>query len=96
MKNHLILLLISIQTPIYGASIQVNLGIQSNTLKNLNGTSLTAGTPSNGDGAILQLGYYTASTTSDPFSGDWVPMTGPGTPFPTTIGDSGNYGDSSS
>lgn len=90
MKSYLILLFLSSQTLIHGASTRVNFGIQSNTLKDLNGTSLTAGTSADGDGTILQLGYYTAATTSTPFAGDWVAMTGSGTSYQTTIGDSGN------
>lgn len=91
MKSFLILLFLSSQTLIYGASIRVNFSIQSETLKDLNGVALTAGSSSDGDGSILQLGYYTAATTGNPFAGDWVAMTGPGTPYQTTIGDEGNY-----
>ena len=91
MKSYLILLFLSSLTLIHGATTQVAFSIQLNTLKDLNGTSLTAGTSADGDGTILQLGYYTAATTSTPFAGDWVAMTGPGTPYNTTVGDSGNY-----
>lgn len=91
MKSYLILLFLSSQTLSHGASTRVNFGIQSDMLKDLNGTSLTAGTSADGDGTILQLGYYTAATTTTPFAGDWVAMTGPGTPYQTTVGDSGNY-----
>ena len=91
MKSYLLLLFLGSQTLIYGASTRVNISIQSDTLKDLNGTSLTAGSTSDGDGSILQLGYYSAATASTPFAGDWVAMTGPGTSFQTTIGDSGNY-----
>jgi hypothetical protein len=43
------------------------------------------------DGAVIQIGYYTLATTSDPFAGDWVPMIGPGLGSGTfsTIGDKG-------
>ena len=51
---------------------------------------LSAGTSADGDGTLLQLGYYTLATILDPFAGDWVAMTGPGTSYLTTIGDSGN------
>lgn len=37
-----------------------------------------AGTSANGDGFVLQLGYYTLATSSDPFQGAWVPLYGPG------------------
>lgn len=90
MKSYLILLFLSSQALSHGASTRVNFGIQFDTLKDLNGTSLSAGTSADGDGTILQLGYYTSATTSTPFAGDWVAMTGPGTPYQTTVGDSGN------
>lgn len=53
-----------------------------------NGTLLTAGTPAPGDGAVLQLGYYSAATTLNPFAGTWMRITGPGTGYWSTIGDS--------
>lgn len=93
MKYHLIALLLATPSLLHAASTQVYIGTQpGHTLKDFNGAGLSAGTPSNGDGTILQLGYYTASTQSNPFAGDWVPMTGPGTPYPTTTGDSENWG----
>lgn len=58
-------------------------------LKDRNGTLLTAGTSAAGDGAIIQLGYYTGATQASPFIGTWVPLTGPGTMLTTTIGDLG-------
>ncbi len=66
---------------------QVSLTTNGVVLKNGGGVALSAGTSAGGDGAILQLGYYTTSTVSDPFSGNWVAMTGPGTSYQTTIGD---------
>lgn len=93
MKFHQVLLFLSCLTLSHGASTRVNFSIQYDSLKDRNGTSLTAGTSADDDGTIMQLGYYTAATTSAPFAGDWVAMTGPGTPYPTTIGDSGNYPD---
>lgn len=58
-------------------------------------TPLTAGNANtNHDGAILQLGYYTAATSTNPFSGTFIALTGPtslNTAFSginnTTIGD---------
>ena len=72
------------------ATFQVTLGANSVVFKNNGGTALSSGTSADGDGTVLQLGYYTASTTLDPFSGSWVAMTGPGTSYQTTMGDSGN------
>ena len=54
---------------------------------------LPIGSSADGDGAIIQLGYYTSGTASSPFSGTFVPLTGPdsaNTAFRTTsVGDSG-------
>jgi hypothetical protein len=55
--------------------------------KDRNGNLLTAGTTQAGDGAVLELGYYTEATLVNPFSGTWVPLTGPGTGQTSTIGD---------
>lgn len=90
MKTFIAVFLLGSSPLIYGASIQIYISADFVTLNDFDNTALNAGTSSNGDGAILQLGYYTASTISDPFSGNWVAMTGPGTSYPTTIGDSGN------
>lgn len=73
-----------------GASLQVSLATNTTVLKDFNNIPLTPGSSIDSDGAILQIGYYTLSTSADPFLGDWVPMTGPGTSFVTTVGDSGN------
>lgn len=61
--------------------------------KDISGTLLTAGTASGGDGAVLQLGYYSAATTMNPFAGIWMPITGPGTSYRSTIGDSSGHSD---
>ncbi len=54
---------------------------------------LTVGTGADGDGAIIQLGYYTAGTASSPFSGSFVALTGPDSANAgfraTSVGDSG-------
>lgn len=58
-----------------------------------NSTALTAGTGADGDGAVLELGYYSTATTTNNFSGTWIPLTGPNsanTAFSnTSIGDQG-------
>lgn len=72
------------------ATTQITLATNNVVFKNNGVVALSSGTTADGDGTILQLGYYTAATTADPFAGNWVPMTGPGTSFQTTTGDSGN------
>jgi len=40
--------------------------------------ALTAGTSLDGDGAVLQLGYYNGASAGSNFLGVWVPLTGEG------------------
>jgi hypothetical protein len=72
------------------ATFQVTLATNNVVFRDNGGTALSSGTSADGDGTILQLGYYSNSTALDPFSGSWVAMTGPGTLNVTTMGDSGN------
>jgi hypothetical protein len=37
---------------------------------------LTGGTTADGNGTVLQLGYYDAATTANNFLGNWVPLSG--------------------
>jgi hypothetical protein len=39
---------------------------------------LSGGTSADGDGFVLQLGYFGAATTADNFAGSWIPLTGEG------------------
>ena len=58
-------------------------------LKTINGDPLAPGlTDVNGDGAIIELGYFTQATPSNLFSGEWVSLT-----HGTTIGDSSTLND---
>jgi hypothetical protein len=61
-------------------------------LKDLLSNPLKAGTIADFDGSLLQLGYYTLATHSDPFAGLWVPLTGLGSNNDglSSIGDKGN------
>ena len=60
----------------------------SDLLKDRDGNLLNSGSTSNGDGSIVTLGYFDTATTSDPFNGNWVPLT-----EGTRIGDSSSgYG----
>ena len=57
-------------------------------LGNRAGIPLTAGTSAIGDGAVLQVGYYSGATLGNPFSGQWIALSGPGTPLlPSSVGD---------
>ncbi len=82
-KNILILVgALTIAANVSRASLttQVTFDSGSQTVFSLNGvTPLTAGVGSvNGDGAVLQLGYYSAATAANNFLGTWVPLTGEG------------------
>src|SRR5947207_2446042 len=61
----------------------VNLDSGSQTVFDQGNTALTGGTASDGNGAVLQLGYFTTSTPS--FSGTFVPLTGEGSLNTETI-----------
>lgn len=71
----------------------------SYTLVNNNGVTPITGGTGNHNGAVLQLGYFSSSTSGSLFSGSWVPLSGEGslnTTFAnTTIGDFPSNGASS-
>lgn len=46
---------------------------------------LTAGLSGNGDGAVLQLGYYDAATLLNNFGGNWIPLSGATSPNTAVI-----------
>ena len=73
------------------ATINLGVGIfNGGELKDNLGNFLPRGVANvSGDGAVLQVGYYSLATQSDPFLGQWIAITGLGTPYATTIGDSG-------
>lgn len=71
-------------------TLTVNWNNDSNTkITDSDGTTpLSQGAAgTNSDGDLIQLGFYDAGTSADPFLGNWVPLTGAG-PSLTTIGDS--------
>jgi hypothetical protein len=47
-------------------------------VKNFNGIALTQGPAGDGNGAVLQLGYFTNGTSANPFAGTFVPLSGQG------------------
>ena len=50
---------------------------------------LSGGTSANGDGDVLQLGYYSNATVANNFAGTWIPLTGETSPNTATIPNSG-------
>ena len=74
------------------AIVTVNFDSGSYDIRKANGTTLlTAGTAADGDGSVIQLGYFSAGTSATPFAGTWTPLTGKGGPNSafanTSIGD---------
>ncbi len=66
------------------ASIQINWSIDlGRELYNQFATPLSAGSAIDGDGTLLQLGFYTGATTADPFVGSWVLLA------TSSVGDTG-------
>lgn len=66
------------------ASIQINWSVDfGRELYNRFTTPLSAGTAINGDGTLIQLGFYTGATPSNPFLGSWVALA------TSSIGDTG-------
>lgn len=91
MKNTytLIIVVLSVFTSLYSQSVAINWDNSSGDfpLKNqTNSVFLSKGVDTlNGDGSLIQLGYYSTASASNNFSGVWTPLT-----LTTTIGDSGN------
>ncbi|RYZ18140.1 MAG: PEP-CTERM sorting domain-containing protein, partial [Sphingobacteriales bacterium] len=70
----------------YSATVVVNWSVASDPVRKLVNNSsvpLSAGTSAAGDGTLLQLGFYSTATLSNPFSGTWVVLAS------TTMGDDG-------
>lgn len=66
------------------ATIVINWSVSADrTLQDITATPLSAGTGSPGNGTLVQLGYYSFATLTNPFSGTWVSLAA------TTIGDDG-------
>ena len=78
-----------IQVCAYGAQqVQVTLDSGSQIVSGQLSGSLNPGTGADGDGAIIQLGFYDAATTGSNFAGTWHPLTGLGSL--NTGGDTGS------
>lgn len=68
------------------ASTLVNWSMLPSDGRRLNGFNLiplSAGTPAAGDGTLLELGYYSMASTSNPFAGSWTVLAS------STMGDNG-------
>lgn len=61
-----------------GSQTQVNFDSGTQVMYNFGGTLLSPGTAADGDGAVLQLGYYSGGTAAAPFTGTWHALTGAG------------------
>ncbi|MEG3973658.1 PEP-CTERM sorting domain-containing protein [Microcoleus sp. herbarium8] len=69
---------------VYASTVQVNWTIESSRhLYNITSNLLLAGSNADGDGALLELGYYSSASSSNPFSGNWMVLSS------GSIGDSG-------
>lgn len=55
------------------SSLQINWST-SRELFDLENDRLSVGTTADGDGTLLQLGYYSNATLSNPFSGNWITL----------------------
>lgn len=68
------------------ATVVINWSVTTDPIRVLldkTSTPLSPGTSASGDGTLLQLGYYSLATVSNPFRGSWVTLAS------TTMGDDG-------
>jgi len=79
------------------SSTQVNIDSGSFQVMNQGSSFLTAGPAGDGNGAVLQLGYYSGATSgSSNFVGTWTPLTGQGSANTDIIlGSTAQYNQSS-
>ena len=76
-----LVLMLSARIAFGAAIVKVTMDSGSRTLLDKVGAgaqAITGGTTSDGDGAVLQLGYYTAATAGFNFAGTWIGITGKG------------------
>lgn len=77
---------ISAATSVVAVSVAVNWSTDRGLVGRL-GAPLTSGTSVDGDGALLQLGYFSLATVADPFAGPWTVLA------VGSIGDQGGLAD---
>jgi len=68
------------------ATVVINWSVTTDPIRVLldkTSTPLSSGTSASGDGTLLQLGYYSLATVSNPFRGSWVTLAS------STMGDDG-------
>ncbi len=83
MRTSLISILVAtLCQPLLAASVQINWSTDR-ALSNVRTSPLSAGTAADGDGTLLQLGYYSSASLSNPFAGNWVVIA------TSSVGDSG-------
>ncbi len=94
MKRYFAAFLLSlacVAVPAHAVTTVITMDSGSQTMTNNAGAALSGGTTANGNGTVIQLGYFTGATAANNFSGTWVPLTGAGsanTAYNTTsIGD---------
>jgi hypothetical protein len=58
------------------AQVQVNFDSGTQTVLNQSGFALTPGSASDGNGAVLELGYYDGASVGNNFAGVWHALTG--------------------
>jgi hypothetical protein len=60
------------------AIVTVSFESGGQTILNQTGALLSGGTTADGDGAVIQLGYFSGATVGNNFAGTWIPLTGDG------------------
>jgi len=87
--NRLLLAALCLPLTLYaGSQTQVNFDSGTRFMSNFGGTLLSPGSAADGDGAVIQLGYYAGGTAANPFLGTWHALTGEGSL--NTGGDTGS------
>lgn len=76
------------------ATSQVDFSNTDVLITNLAGVALTSGGDAIGDGAVIQIGYFSTSTSG--FQGEWVAITGNGSLNSSILTSVGDGGDSTS
>jgi hypothetical protein len=84
-------------SPLAASAATTSQALYSNTattVKDNLGNPLTAGGAPDGDGAIIQIGYFSGSTAT--FTGSWIAISGLGSVNPALLTSVGNGGDATS